>query len=179
MSNYRTIALISHASKVMLKILQARHQQPRISRCSSWTLKGRGTIDQIADICWIIEQAREFQKTIYFCFIDYSKAFDCVDHNKLWRISKEMGISDHLTCLLRNQYAGQEAYLEQGTGSNLGKENVKAVYCHSAYLTYMQNIYCKMPGWLKHNLESRLLGEISITSDMQIIPPLWQKVKKN
>ena len=103
--------------------------------------KGRGTGDQIANICWIIEKAREFQKNI--CFIDYAKAFDCVDHNKLWKILQEMGIPGHLTCLLRNLYAGQEAMLEldieQQTGSRLGKECVKAVFCHPAYLTYMQS----------------------------------------
>ena len=90
-----------------------------------------------------MEKAREFQKNIYFCFIDYAKPFDCVDHNKLWKILKEMGIPDHLTYLLRNLYAGQKATVragqEQQTGSKLGKENVKAVYCHPAYLTYMQS----------------------------------------
>ena len=80
-------------------------------------MKGRGTRDQIANICWIITKAREFQKNIYFCFIDYAKAFDCVDHNKLWKILKEMGISDHLTCLLRNLYAGQEATVRTGHGT--------------------------------------------------------------
>ena len=108
-SNYCTIALISHASKVMIKILQARLQQ-----YVNWELpdvqvefrKGRGTRDQIAHIRWIIEKAREFQKNI-FCFIDYAKSFDSVDHNKLWKILQEMGIPDHLTCLLRNLYAGQ------------------------------------------------------------------------
>ena len=109
--------------------------------------------------------------------------FDCVDHNKLWKILQEMGISDHLTCLLRNLYAGQEATVrtEHGTthGSKSGKEYVKVVYCHSAYLTYIQSTSCEMPGWMKRKLESRLLGETSITSDMQMTPPLWQKVKKN
>ena len=94
-----------------------------------------------------------------------------------------MGIPEHLTCLLRNLYAGQkqqlELYMEQQTGSKLGKEYIKAVYCHPAYLTYMQSTWCEMPGWMKHKLESRLLGEISITSDMQMTPPLWQKVKRN
>ena len=117
-----TVTLISHTSKVTLKILQARLQQ--------WTMnfpdvqadfrKGRGTRDQIANIRWIIEKAREFQKNIYFCFIDHAKAFDCVDHNKLWEIPQEMGIPDHLTCLLRNLYAGQEETelnMEQQTGS--------------------------------------------------------------
>ena len=104
-SNYRTIALISHASEVMLKILQAKLQQcmnHELPDVQGGFRKGRGTRDQIANICWIIEKAREFQKNIYFCFIDYAKAFDCVDHNKLWKILKEMGIPDHLTCLLRN-----------------------------------------------------------------------------
>ena len=90
-----------------------------------------------------------------------------------------MGIPDHLTCLLRNLYAGQEATvepdMEQWTGSKLGKEYVNAVYCHPAYLTYMQSTSCKMPGWMKHKLESRLLGEVSITSDTEILPPLWQR----
>ena len=110
-SNYRTIALTSHASKVMFKILQARLQQYmncELPDVQGGFRKGRGTRDQIANICWMIKKAREFQKNIYFCFIDYAKAFDCVDHNKLWTILKEMGIPDHLTCLLRNLYAGQE-----------------------------------------------------------------------
>ena len=106
------IALISHASKVMLNILQARLQQygnHELPDVQAGFRKGRGTRDQIANIRWIMEKAREFQKTIYFCFIDYAKAFDCVDHNKLWKILKEMGIPDHLTCPLRNLYAGQKA----------------------------------------------------------------------
>ena len=109
-SNYRTIAHISHASKVMLKILQARLQQYvncELPDVQSGFRKGRGTRDQIANIRWIMEKTREFQENIYFCFIDYAKAFDCVDHNKLWKILKEMGIPDHLTCLLNNLYAGQ------------------------------------------------------------------------
>ena len=104
--------------------------------------KGRGSRDQIANIRWIMDKAREFQKNIYLCFIDYAKAFDCVDHNKLWKILKEMGIPDHLTCLLRNLYAGQEVTeldMEQQTGSKKEKEYVKALYCHRAYLTYMQS----------------------------------------
>ena len=110
-SNYRTIALISHASKVMLKILQTRLQKYincELPDVQAGFRKGRGTRDQIAKFRWIMEKAREFQKDIYFCFIDYAKAFDCVDHNKQWKILKEMGIPDHLTCLLRNLYAGQE-----------------------------------------------------------------------
>ena len=109
--------------------------------------KGRGTRDQIANIHWIIEKAREFLKNIYFCFIDYAKSFDWVDHNKLCKILKEMGIPDHLTCLLRNLYAGQDLAtvrtgMEQQTGSELGKEYVKAVYCHPAYLTPVQSTSC-------------------------------------
>ena len=98
--------------------------------------------DQIANIRWIIKKAREFQKNIYFCFIDYAKAFDCVDHNKLWKILKEMGIPDHLIFLLRNLYAGQEATVRTAHGTIdlfQKKEYVKAVYCHPAYLTYMQS----------------------------------------
>ena len=106
--------------------------------------KGSRTRDQITNIHWIIKKAREFQKNVNFYLIDYAKVFDCVDHNKLWKILEVTGISDHLTCLLRNLYAGQEAQLElvmeQQTGSKLGKEYVKAVYCHPAYLTYMQSV---------------------------------------
>ena len=108
-SNYRTIAFISPASKVMFKILQARLQQyvnHEIPDVQAEFRKGRGTRDQMVNICWIIEKPKEFQKNIYFCFIDYAKVFDNVDHNKLWKILKEMGIPDHLTCLLRNLYAG-------------------------------------------------------------------------
>ena len=117
--NYHTIALISHASKVMLKILQARLQQ-YVSRelpdVQAGFRKGRWTRDHIANIRWIIKKAREFQKNVYFCFIDYAKAFDCVDHHKQWKILQEMGIPDHLTCLLRNLYAGQEATVRTGHG---------------------------------------------------------------
>ena len=119
-SNYCTIALISHTSKVIFKILQARLQQylnREVPDVQAGFRKGRGTRDQIANICWVIEKAREFQKNIYFCFIDYTKAFDCVDHNKLWKILKTMEISDHLTCLLRNLYAGQEATVCTGHGT--------------------------------------------------------------
>ena len=109
------MALISHASKVMLKSLQARLQQymnRELPDVQAGFRKGRGTRDQIANLCWIIEKAREFQKNIYFCFIDYANAFECVDHNL-----KEMGIPDHLTCLLRNRYAGQEATVRTGHGT--------------------------------------------------------------
>ena len=111
--------------------------------------KGRGTRDQIVSIYWIIEKTREFQKNVYFCLIDSAKAVDCVDHNKLWKILKEMGIPEQLTCLLRNVYAGQEATeldMEQQTGSKLGKQYIRAVYCHPAYLTYMQSSSYKRLG---------------------------------
>ena len=119
-SNYHTIALISHTSKVMLKILQARLQQYmncELPDDQAGGRKGRGARNQIANIYWIIKKAREFQKNIYFCFINYAKAFDCVDHNKLWKILKEMGIPDHLTCHLRNLYTGQEATVRTGHGT--------------------------------------------------------------
>ena len=118
-SNYCTIALISHASEVMLKILQARLQQymnHELPNVQAAFRKGRGTRDQIANIRWIIKKAGDFQKNIYFCSTDYAKAFECVDHNKLWKILKEMGIPDHLTCLLRNLCAGQEATVRTGHG---------------------------------------------------------------
>ena len=124
----------------MLKILQARLQQyvnRELPDVQAGFRKGRGTRDQIANICWIIEKAREFQKNISFCFIDYAKAFGCVNHRKLWKILQEMGIPDHLTCLLRNLYAGQEATVRNGHGTThwfqIRKEYVKAVYCHPAY----------------------------------------------
>ena len=116
-SNCCTIALISHASKIMLKILQARLQQYmncQIPDVPAGFRKGRGPRNQIANIHWIIENSREFQKNVYFCFIYYTKAFDCVDHNQLWKILQEIGIPDHLICLLRNLYAGQEATVRNG-----------------------------------------------------------------
>ena len=124
---------------------------------------------------------QEFQKNICFCFIDYAKAFDCVDHNKLWKILKEMGIPDHRTCLLRNLYAGQEATVRTGHGTTDWFQIGKGVRqgCHPAYLTSMQSTSSETLDWKKHKLESRLLGEISITSHMQMTPPLWQKVKRS
>ena len=185
-SNYHTIALISHASKTRLKILQVRLQQYvnlELPVVQDGFRKGRGTRDQIANIHWIIEKAREFQENIYFCFIDSAKAFDCVDHNKLWKILQEMGIpptwpaSWEICMQVRKQQL--ELDMEQQTASKLRKEYVKAVYCHPAYLTYMQSASCEMVGWMKQKLESGLPGEISITSEMQMTPPLWQKAKKN
>ena len=124
------------------------------------------------------KKTKEFQKKFYFCFIDYAKPIDCVDHNKLWKILPEMGRLDHLTCLLRHLYTVRkqqsELDMEQQTGSKSGKEYVKAVYCHPAYLTYLQST-CKMQGWMKHKLDIRLPGEIAITSDMQMTPPYGRK----
>ena len=114
-SNYCTIALISHASKAMLKIRLQQYVNHELPDVQAGFRKGRGTRDQIANICWMMEKAREFQKNIYFCFIDHAKA--CVDHNKLWKILKETGIPDHLTCLLRNLYASQEATVRTGHGT--------------------------------------------------------------
>ena len=130
----------------MLKILQARLQQyvnHEFPDVQAGFRKGRGVRYQIPKIHWIIKKARDFQKNIYFCCIDYANAFDCVDHNKLWKILQEMGIPEHLTCLLRNLYAGQETTVRTGLGTTdwfqIGKEHMKAVYCHPAYLTYMQS----------------------------------------
>ena len=145
--------------------------------------KGRGTGDQVGNIHWIIKKAREFQKHIYFCFIDYANAFDCVDHNdsrkflKRWECQTTWPASWEACIQVKKQQL--ELNMEQQMGSKLGKEYIEAVYCHPAYLTYMQSTSSEMLGWKKHKLESRLLGEISITSDMQMIPPLWHKVKEN
>ena len=185
-SNYHTIALISHASKRMLKILQTRLQQYmncELPNVQAGFRKGRGTRDQIANIHWIIKKAREFQKNICLCFfIDYAKAFDCLDHNKLWFFKRwEYQTTLPASWEICIQVKKQRLELDMGQqiGSKLGKEYVKAVYCRPVYLTYMQSTSWEMPGWMKHKLESRLPGEISITSDMQITPPFWQKAKRN
>ena len=145
--------------------------------------KGWGTRDQINNIHWIMEKGREFQKNIYFCFIDYVKAFDWVDHNKLWKILKEMGIQDHLTCLLRNLFAGQDATVRTGHGTTdwfqIGKGVHQGWILSPCLFNLMQNTSCETPGWMKHKLESRLPGEIFINSHVQMTPPLWHKVEKN
>ena len=149
----------------MLKILQGRLRQYvncEIPDVQTGFRKGRGTRYQIANISWINKTAREFQKNIYFCFIDYAKAFDCVDHNKLWKILQEWEYqatwpaSWEICTQVKKQQL--ELDMEQQTGSKLGKEYIKAVYCHPAYLTHMQSTPCEMPGWMKHKLESRLSG---------------------
>ena len=124
-----------------------------------------------------MERAREFQKNMYFCFIDYTKAFYCVDHNKLWKTLKEMAVPDHFTCLLRNLHAGQEATVRTDHRTMDWFKIGKGV--HQVYITYVQSTSCEMLGWMKHKLESGLPGEISVSSDMQMIPPLWQKEKNN
>ena len=169
----------------MLKILQAKLQQ-----YVNWELpdvqagfrKGRRTGDHIANICWIIEKARRFQKNIYFCFIDYAKAFDCgLKQTGKFLKRREYQVTLPAFCEACVQVKKQqlEPDMEQRTDSKVGKEYIKAVYCHPDYLTYMPSTNGKMPGWMKHKLESRLPEEISIISDMQITPPLWQKAKRN
>ena len=154
----------------MLKILQARLQQyvnQELSDIQAGFRKSRRTRDQIVNICWIVEKAREFQINIYFCFIDYAKAFDYVDHNKMWKILKEMGVSDHLTCLLRNLYAGQEAtvrtghgttdWFQIGTSSNIRQGCILSPCLFNLYAEYiMRNAGLEETSW-----ESRLLGEIN------------------
>ena len=142
------IAFISNTSKVMLKILWARLQQyvnQELPDIKTAFRKGRGTRDQSTKICWTREKARKFQRSIYFSYTGIAKASGCVDHNKLWKILKEMGIPDHLTCVLRNLYAGQEATVRTGHGTTDWFQ-IKTVYCHPAYLTYMQSTSWKMPG---------------------------------
>ena len=145
-SNYHTIALISHASKVMLKILQARLQQyvnRELPDVQAGFRKSRGTRDQITNILCIMEKAREFQKNICFCFLDYAKAFDCVDHTKLWKILKEMGIPDHLICLLRNLYAGQEATVRTEHGTTDWFQIGKVVYQGCILSPCLFNLYAE------------------------------------
>ena len=185
-SNYCTVAFISHTGKVTLKILQARFQQyvnHELLDVQAGFRKGRGTRDEIANICWIIEKAREFWKNFYFCFIDNAKAFDCVDHNKLWKILQEMGIPDHLTCLLRNLYTGQEATVRTGYGTTdwfqIGKGVCQGCVLSLCLFKFYAEYIMQNARLNEAQLESRLPGEISITSDMQMTPPLWQKVKKN
>ena len=158
--------------------------------CELWTpgvqagiRKGRGTRDQIANIHWIIKKAREFQKNIYFCFIYYAKSFACVDHNKLWKILKEMGIPDHLTCLLRNRYAGQEATVRTGHGTTdwfqIGKGVHQGCILSPCLFNFYAEYIMRNAGVEEAQAGIKIAGRISITSDIQITSPLWQKVKKN
>ena len=145
--------------------------------------KGRGTRDQIANIRGLSEKQESSKKNICFCFIDYTVAFDCVDHKKFgkflrrWEYQTIWPASWEICMQIKKQQI--ELNMEQQTGSKSGKDYVKAVFWHPAYLTYMQNTSCEMPGWMKHKLEWRLPGEISTTSDMQMVPYLWQKGKNN
>ena len=153
-----TIAFISHASKVMLKILQARLQQYmncELPDIQAGFRKGRGTKDQIANICWIVEKAREFQKNIYFYFIDYAKAFDYMDNNQLWKILQDMGIPDHLTCLLRNLYAGQEATVRTGHGITDWFQVRKGV-CQGCMSPCLFNLYAE------YNMKNAGLDEAQV-----------------
>ena len=166
----------------MLKILQARIQQymnREIPDVQVGFRKGRGTRDQRANICWITQKARKCQRNIYFCFVDYAKAFDCVDHNKLRKILKEMGIPDDFTCLLRNLHAGEEATVRTRcgtwTGFKLGKESCVLSPC----LFNLYAEYIIRNAGLEETLAGIKLGEIAIISDTQMTPPLWQKVKRN
>ena len=145
-SNYHTIALISHISKLMLKILQARLQQYMNHECpdvQAGFRKGTETRDQIANICWIIEKAREFQKNIYYCFTGYAKAFDYMVHDKLWKILQEMGIPCHLTCPLRNLYAGQEATVRTGHGTTDWFQIGKGVHQGCILSPCLLNLYAE------------------------------------
>ena len=145
-SNYCTTALISHASKIMPNLLQARLQQHvnrELPDVQAGFRKGRGTRDQMANIHWIIEKARDLQKNIYFCITDYAKAFDCVDHNQLWKILKEMWISDHLTCLLINLYAGQEATVRTGHGTTDWFQIEKGVHQGCILSPCLFNLYAE------------------------------------
>ena len=185
--NYWTVALVSHASKVMFKTLHARLQHyvnQELPGVQTGFKKGRGTRDQIASICWIIEKTREFQKNIYLCFINYMKAFDCVDHNKLWKVLKEMGIPDHLFCPLRNLYAGQEATVRTLCGTNDWFKTEKAVWqgcllspCLFNLLHQAHNEKCWagwVTSWKQDRCEKHQQPQIC-----GMMPLEWQKVKRN
>ena len=177
---------ISHASKVMLKILQDRLQQyvsHELPGVQVGFRKGRGTRGQIANICWIIKKAWEFQKNIYFCFIDCAKAFDCVDHNKLWIILKEVWISNHLTYLLGNLYAAQEATVRTGHGTTDWSQIGKGVHQGCILSPCLFNLFAEYitrnTGLDEAQAGIKIARRKSIASDMQMTPPLWQKAKMN
>ena len=173
-SNYRAVTLISHASKVMLKILQAKFQwygKREFPSAQTGFRKGRGTRDQIATIYWFIEKAREFQKKHLLCLTDY--AFTYVDHNKLWKILKEVGIPNQLTCLLRNLYEDQEATVRNRHGIGwfqIGKGVHQGCILSPCSLNLYAEYIMWNAGWMNHKLESRLVGEISTTSYTHMIP---------
>ena len=170
----------------MLKIFQVRLQQymnQEISDVQAGFRKGRGTRDQIANTSWIREKAREIQKNIYFCFIDYTKTCDCVIHNKPWKILKGMGILDHLTCLQRNLYTGQEATVRTGHGTTdwfqIGKRVLRGCILSPCLFNLYAEYIMRNAGLEETQAGINIAGEISITSDMQMTTTLWQKVKKN
>ena len=170
----------------MLKILQARLQQyvnHELPDVQAGLRKGRGTRDQIANIRWIIKKARELQKSNYFCFIDYAKDFDCVDHNKLWKILKEMGIPDHLACPLRNVYAGQEATVRTGHGTTdwfqIGKGVCRGCILSLCLLKLHAEYIMRNAGLDETQTGIKVSGRNINDSGMQMTPPLWQKLKKN
>ena len=182
-SKHHTIALISHASKVMLKILQSRLQQymnRELPDIQAGFRKGRGTRDQIVNICWIIEKARESQKNIYFCFIDHAKAFDYVDHNE---VSQEMGIQDYLVCLRRNLYAGQEATIRTGHGTTdwiqIGKGVCQVFILSTCLLNFYAEYIMSNAGLDEAQAGIKIAGRNINNLNMQMTPPLWQKVKSN
>ena len=168
----------------MLKILQTRLQQYvncELTDVQAGFRKGRGTRDQIANIFWIIEKAKEFQKNIYFCFIDYAKAFDCVDHNKLWKILKEIGIPDHLACLLRNLCACQEATVRTGHGTTdwfqIGKGVRQGCILSPCLFSFYAEHIMRNAGLDEAQAGIKTAGKTLITSCRQTTPPLWQKAK--
>ena len=152
----------------MFKLDLEKAEEPEIKLPTSTGSLKKQKSPRKTSISVLLTMPKPLTVGIYFCFIDYAKAFDCGNHNKLWKILQEMGIPDHLTCLLRNLYAGQEATVRTRHGTTdwfqIGN-CIKAIHCHPAYLTYMQSTSCEMPGWMRHKLESRLPGEISITLD--------------
>ena len=162
----------------------AQHLTPHsLMDVQSGFRKGRGTRDQIANIHWITENIREFQENTHFCFIDYTKAFNYVNHNKLWKNFTEMRISDHLTCLLRNLYAGQEATVRTTHGTidwfQIGKGVCQGYIWSLGLLNLYAEYIMRNAGLDEAQVGIKLLGELSVTSDMQMTPPLWQKVKRN
>ena len=184
-SNYCTIALISHTSKVMLNILQVRLQQyvnHELPDVQAGFRKGRGSRDQIANICWIIEKAREFQKNSTSALMTMPKPLIVwITINSgtfLKRCEYQTTLAASWKICTQVEKQQLELDMKQQTGSKSRKEYIKAEYCHPAYLTSMQSTSCEMLGWMKHKMQSRLPGEISITSETQMTRPLWQKVKK-
>ena len=187
-SNYCTIAFIPHASKVMLKVLQATLQQHvncELPDVQTGFRKGRGTRDQIANICWIIEKARVPEKHLLLLYWPHQNILtvwittNCGEFFKSWEYQTTLPASWEIYMQVRKQQLKPD--MDNGLVPNWKRSTflfIKAVYRHLVHLTYMQSISCEMPGWKKHKLKSRLLGEISITSDMQKTPSLWQKEKR-